>query len=432
METRLKEEFDEAHIKKTGIANQKRIFRRKIETKITKKEITDRLNEFSTCLTEEIECLNSTFEAMRGCIDARLEEHGEEINPIGPYNDDFIDFIKLVRTFDALLRRDLDLCLHASDALITCLKSLNEANQPSLLSRKLKLQLRESINTLNSILDLYEEIVPKLNAYMQNNSSNIPDEESPALPEIDDRRDSQPSASASGDSHGTGSADPYATCVFRGAPSQPASSNTSGFDAYATMIFTTRSSIRLSSSGSLRGSFIVHPDPVVSESSSAESNLNQEQLPASTRVSSTPVEEEETLPNPSLALRDDLVRQIALYLEWRDNKSKDDGRGYQLGWFTRVRHFTEAGKIRANTLLNNLNALTEVSSEEIINLLQEHLSHDSKLHNHSLDTYLLETMMNHHDVLGIAGIGDNERLAKGNREGFRDYFLQMNSAVNLI
>lgn len=101
-------------------------------------------------------------------------------------------------------------------------------------------------------------------------------------------------------------------------------------------------------------------------------------------------------------LKTALLEKIAHYLEWRDNKGGDDhGRGYKLGLFTRARHFTDFGKNRAIGLRDQLGVAS--TDEQAMLVLQGHLSRYSKLHNHSLDTYLLEA------VKGEVGLSKAER-----------------------
>ena len=91
--------------------------------------------------------------------------------------------------------------------------------------------------------------------------------------------------------------------------------------------------------------------------------------------------------------RDALITKIDDYLYWRANKDSDDGRGYKLGIFTRLRHFTSFGKNRAEDLKSRLQALQ--SPEDFSITLKEHFSQNSTLNNHSLDTYLLEGIAKH-------------------------------------
>ena len=92
-------------------------------------------------------------------------------------------------------------------------------------------------------------------------------------------------------------------------------------------------------------------------------------------------------------VRDTLMTKIDDYLYWRANKDSDDGRGYKLGIFTRLRHFTNFGKNRAEHLKSRLEALQ--SPEDFSTTLKEHFSQHSTLNNHSLDTYLLEGIAKH-------------------------------------
>lgn len=89
---------------------------------------------------------------------------------------------------------------------------------------------------------------------------------------------------------------------------------------------------------------------------------------------------------------DVLVMAIDKYLEWRNDRSVDDGRGYQSGLFTRFRHLTNFGKARANQLKAVLSS--NLLPDNIVPL-QTHFRANSKTNNHSLDTYLLESIHKH-------------------------------------
>lgn len=87
---------------------------------------------------------------------------------------------------------------------------------------------------------------------------------------------------------------------------------------------------------------------------------------------------------------DVLIKAIDDYLHWRSHKNDADNRGYTIGYFTRFRHFTEFGKQRALQLRK---LLTTTPSSHPIQVLQQHFKTHSTLNNHSLDTYLLECMV---------------------------------------
>ena len=86
-----------------------------------------------------------------------------------------------------------------------------------------------------------------------------------------------------------------------------------------------------------------------------------------------------------------LITAINNYLNWRNNKELPDGRNYVVTIWTLLRHMTSFGEQRANDLLQQLQAKPVVNP---LVLLQQHFSEDSKLHNHSLDTYILEAIHN--------------------------------------
>ncbi|KTC85046.1 hypothetical protein [Legionella brunensis] len=118
---------------------------------------------------------------------------------------------------------------------------------------------------------------------------------------------------------------------------------------------------------------------------------------------------------PLEQLRKDLIKKIDDYLEWRENKDSDDGRGYKLGLFTKLRHYTEFGKLRAENLRTTLST---ANSENLIATLQQHLQMDSKLNNHSLDTYLLEAVAQHATLFNI--MKDINLGGKKGREELRE------------
>jgi ankyrin repeat protein len=89
---------------------------------------------------------------------------------------------------------------------------------------------------------------------------------------------------------------------------------------------------------------------------------------------------------------DSLIAKIEDYLRWSKDKNSDDGRNYILGFFSKWRH-GEFGMKRAEELKHNL--LKVHTKKELINTLQSHFSKNSRLNNHSLDTYLLEAIEKH-------------------------------------
>ena len=85
-----------------------------------------------------------------------------------------------------------------------------------------------------------------------------------------------------------------------------------------------------------------------------------------------------------------LLVAINNYLRWRHNKSVPDDRGYTVKAFTWLRHYTAFGENRA---INLKNALSSLRMPNPIQLLQNHFKKHSKINNHSLDTYLLESIL---------------------------------------
>lgn len=101
-----------------------------------------------------------------------------------------------------------------------------------------------------------------------------------------------------------------------------------------------------------------------------------------------------------MELRLALIKKIDTYLSWRANKDSDDQRNYSLGFFTRIRHFTKFGETRAINLKSQLAESHDM--DELISLCREHFLKDSRLHNHSLDTYLLEGIEQHKELFNIS------------------------------
>lgn len=117
-------------------------------------------------------------------------------------------------------------------------------------------------------------------------------------------------------------------------------------------------------------------------------------------------------------LKDTLLRKIDDYIHWRNNKNSHDNRNYSMGFFTRMRHFSAFGEIRAQNLKNQLSGLT--NDDAIFAQLKTHFNQDSRLNNHSLDTYLLEGLEQYHAKLDITPKQDDNGLRNIiKRETFR-------------
>ncbi|KTC85020.1 hypothetical protein [Legionella brunensis] len=98
------------------------------------------------------------------------------------------------------------------------------------------------------------------------------------------------------------------------------------------------------------------------------------------------------------SLRQTLISKVDNYLHWRNHKDIDEGRGYKLGLFTKLRHYSQFGQNRAENLKKELIA---TDPNGLFSILKKHFSNHSTLHNHSLDTYLLEGVMKHHQLLNL-------------------------------
>ncbi|HHF0524616.1 TPA: hypothetical protein ACTUT5_000013 [Legionella anisa] len=108
-------------------------------------------------------------------------------------------------------------------------------------------------------------------------------------------------------------------------------------------------------------------------------------------------------------LRTTLIEKVDNYLTWRTNKDLDDGRGYELGFFSKVRHYSAFGQNRAEQLRKKL--IEGKTPEVLIVHLKEHFDNYSTLHNHSLDTYLLEGILEQKTLLHF---GDDFNLRDTN------------------
>lgn len=109
---------------------------------------------------------------------------------------------------------------------------------------------------------------------------------------------------------------------------------------------------------------------------------------------------------------------IENYLAWRGDKHMpEDSRPtqYKLGLFTKLRHWTDFGKNRAEGLRARIIAAKDTG--ELNQVITEHFSKDSNLGNHSLDTYMLET--------AARAKGGNIKLStEKERTDFRSMILQ--------
>jgi hypothetical protein len=103
--------------------------------------------------------------------------------------------------------------------------------------------------------------------------------------------------------------------------------------------------------------------------------------------------------DPYTMLKMTLISKVKRYLNWRQDKNFDDGRNYPLGFFTKIRHYTEFGETRANNLMNHLHEAQNFN--ELMSAVKEHLTKDSTLHNHSLDAYILEGIEQYKEFLNI-------------------------------
>ncbi len=119
-------------------------------------------------------------------------------------------------------------------------------------------------------------------------------------------------------------------------------------------------------------------------------------------ISNQEIELSQKTPKEFTDLQSRLIQNINLYSAWRLDKSMDDNRGYPNGFFTRLRHWTKFGEERASALLTNLNNCHDI--DDIKNSLRDHLSHHSRLNNHSLDTYLLEVLKDFPDLFDIRNV----------------------------
>ncbi|HAU1603530.1 TPA: hypothetical protein JBJ19_01460 [Legionella pneumophila] len=134
----------------------------------------------------------------------------------------------------------------------------------------------------------------------------------------------------------------------------------------------------------------------------------------------------------AIELRKTLIGAVDEYLRWRNNESKANDYQKSSGAFTWLRHYTDFGKNRANDLKNDLNKAQDLHT--MLDVLQKHFANNSRLHNHSLDSYLLRAM--YKDFNKFNSIFNFEHLTikndtDANREWLRKEMLQMATKTNM-
>ncbi|HAU1320176.1 TPA: hypothetical protein F8R96_04385 [Legionella pneumophila] len=134
----------------------------------------------------------------------------------------------------------------------------------------------------------------------------------------------------------------------------------------------------------------------------------------------------------AIELRKTLIGAVDEYLRWRNNESKANDYQKSSGAFTWLRHYTDFGKNRANDLKNDLNKAQDLHT--MLDVLQKHFANNSRLHNHSLDSYLLRAM--YKDCNKFNSIFNFEHLTikndtDANREWLREEMLQMATKTNM-
>ncbi|HAT1773459.1 TPA: hypothetical protein I8034_002866 [Legionella pneumophila] len=102
------------------------------------------------------------------------------------------------------------------------------------------------------------------------------------------------------------------------------------------------------------------------------------------------LEEQNNNRSQAIELRKTLIGAVDEYLRWRNNESKETDYKKSSGAFTWLRHYTDFGKNRANDLKNELNKAQDLKT--MLDVLQKHFANNSRLHNHSLDSYLLRAI----------------------------------------
>lgn len=90
-----------------------------------------------------------------------------------------------------------------------------------------------------------------------------------------------------------------------------------------------------------------------------------------------------------------LIEAIDDYLDWRKNNKTTKGYQHKSGWFSWLRHYTSFGENRAIGLKRALENVSDLDSMSTI--LRTHFESNSKLNNHSLDSYLLRALYQKND-----------------------------------
>lgn len=115
-----------------------------------------------------------------------------------------------------------------------------------------------------------------------------------------------------------------------------------------------------------------------------------------------------------------LIEKTNSYLRWRRSLIRDDNRGYEAGFFSSMRSFNYYGKRRAERFKRNLQ---RANAEEVLTVLKKHLRRGTRMHNHSLDTYLLEGLMHCEEARSILNVPVAPLLTIEDRVFFRDMVL---------
>lgn len=147
------------------------------------------------------------------------------------------------------------------------------------------------------------------------------------------------------------------------------------------------------------------------------------------------LEEQNNNRSQAIELRKTLIGAVDEYLRWRNNESKETDYKKSSGAFTWLRHYTDFGKNRANDLKNDLNKAQDLNT--MLDILQKHFANNSRLHNHSLDSYLLRAIYkDSKDSNKFNSIFNFKHLTikndtDANREWLREEMLEMAKKTNM-